>query len=666
MPTLLTEVVGTPIGPHLAEVRENGNGRLRYYVLHPNYRHPVTGAWTRVKPEIKTADAGDKCRYKCSSAGMLYGFDNDSIGIKRRSDGMQFVLRPLFLTAFNNPTKAEITAGKVEDAKPATALRMVNTPNWIGVEWEGWFTKARIRARIDEGGELHVKHKLDKSLAALGKRYVGTVWQANDPAMLNELLADAEHGCKLLPLTVNGKYYIVEYLDVSEFTVCDTDGSPTGQTQDVEHDYTTISGNLTANLDLQGGATYYLTALCNLGTWNVTSTTASASAHVTIKTNGTSGFRVNGTGTWNVSWVDFTSRNDDSLGEIIVGSTGNPSPADQTVAYLSSSAASSVTMSNWTLRYCAPVSAGQAIGWTATAACLWTLTNGYIDYVIISSSVSLWMTPIIGYGGTTVRYGGRITITNLLIDNNCACYNSIYGTVITIATSLGTTLTNVTARPGGVWLRGISYTTAMDNAPSTFTNCVADITTDLNPTKGAIVFMSTTAGITITCTAKHCFIRNTIGHGFVRYYTAGTAFNVSLIDSCITGCTGTNAAGVANGGAGGTLTHMYNDYWNNTKNCFEALHATEITTNPALGNLPVGCTIDTSLCNRPDGYAIGGFEKNGSDTYDNLGVDEAVYSATGKRYQGADKITMGPMYALARFKPDMVPILTAKAMMGGR
>jgi hypothetical protein len=106
-----------------------------------------------------------------------------------------------------------------------------------------------------------------------------------------------------------------------------------------------------------------------------------------------------------------------------------------------------------------------------------------------------------------------------------------------------------------------------------------------------------------------------------------------------------------------TFSHTYNDYWNNTSNCSEALHGTEITTNPSLGNLPTGCVIDTATCNRPDGYAISGYDMNGSDTFDNLGIDEAVYTGSGYRYAGTKNIQMGPEYALSTF-PETFGICT--------
>jgi len=56
---------------------------------------------------------------------------------------------------------------------------------------------------------------------------------------------------------------------------------------------------------------------------------------------------------------------------------------------------------------------------------------------------------------------------------------------------------------------------------------------------------------------------------------------------------------------------------------------------------------------------------NGSDTFDNLSIDETVYTSTGYRYAGTKNVTMGPMYALSTFPESIVLISPDKGTMDG-
>ena len=88
-----------------------------------------------------------------------------------------------------------------------------------------------------------------------------------------------------------------------------------------------------------------------------------------------------------------------------------------------------------------------------------------------------------------------------------------------------------------------------------------------------------------------------------------------------------------------------------------------VAANPQLGNLPAGCVIDTANCPFPDGYAVLGFSLNGSDTFEALGIDSKVYSATGRVYRPWQKVTMGAQYALLRFiRPPRTQFIAPQPM----
>jgi len=385
----------------------------------------------------------------------------------------------------------------------------------------------------------------------------------------------------------------------------------------------TISGDLTEALDLVGGNTYSLTALCNLGSYNVTSTTVGPNSRVTVKTNGTSGFRINSTGTWNTSYIDFTSKNDLSRGED-VGGSGSPAAGDQTVGYLiqTGTSASSITMSNFTVNYCTPATQTPAIGHLANSTSTpWTLTNGRFSYVTVANGTGD-ATVIIGTAGPSSVFIGNVALTNVHVDDTCQI-NQTTGSAAIRVLNYGTlSLTDVTVRYTGTGNRSIeTYCNS-----GTHTINMTNVTSDAKSSSGIYsgVFFNCN-GVVENITISRCFMRNSTGHGFNFFNNGGTQ-TATIINSLITGCSTGGTYGVYRSLGSASVTHTYNDYYDNANNCFEALHGTEKTTNPGLANLPAGCVIKTSTCDRPDGYAITGYDKNGSDTFDNLVVNEAVYS----------------------------------------
>jgi len=146
------------------------------------------------------------------------------------------------------------------------------------------------------------------------------------------------------------------------------------------------------------------------------------------------------------------------------------------------------------------------------------------------------------------------------------------------------------------------------------------------------------------------------GSGTMRRCTfcaSRTGFSIDNAGSTydITNCAfGTGTTGINK--TNGTLTTDYNVIGATTPISGQALGAHDIAADPDLGNLPTGCVIDTALCPFADGYAVRNLaacDMRGSDSYDALGKDEAIYTATGYRYAGDDNVTPGAMYGLSAF-----------------
>jgi len=639
----------TPVDHDTAEVRDE-QARLRYTVVHPHWYDTVAGKYTKAIPAVVAADVGDGAGYKTVGAMDKYGFAQLDwiVGIKSRATGKQYLTKPYALTRHNGAhTNAAITKGIYEYAKPADAF---GQELGRAAKWGGIFRDVDIRAEVSGGGALAIQHTWHKEACDESEWY-GVIWEVDCTAAeyLTLIQPDGPHDTRLQPYVTEDKLQcIVEYFSVEQFRELDADGKPTGRLVDITHDYTTISVNLAAALALAADTTYYLTALCNLGTYNVTSTSTLGHEAI-IKTNAAYGFRVNSTGTWNVSYVKFTSKNDDTIGEAIAGSSGSPAAADQTVGYVQASGtgATSVASSHVSFNYCTPASNSTVYGWTANKSTR-TFTDTDISFRNIAVTVNAGGLCYGSYNSTN----GAVTVDGLSIDSTVTT-NQGAGMIRIRNVAANCSITNVTNLPDSSvnYSFGIIFVANVNGVVFTAKNCVCGMSLTGN---ALYLHQCVTAGVTATVNYSNCLaVKKGAGNanGFQSSKTAGTV-NYSIIDSICLDC----VTGVSNGG-GDTVTHTYNDYYGCTANAFEALTASEITTNPALGNLPAGCVIDTATCNRPNGYAVTGFEMNGSDTFDNLTIDEAVYTSTGWKHAGTKLVTMGPMYALTTF-PEVITSLT--------
>lgn len=627
------------------EVRDK-TGKLRYTEIHPAYFDAATAQYVKAVPTVAEAAPEDPAEYKTVGAMDKYGFSQDGwiIGIKSRSTGTQYLTRPYALTRHDGKhTNDNITKGIYEYAQPATAF---GQEEGRAAKWAGIFKDCEIRAEVSDGGALAVQHTWRKE-AVDGSEWYGVIWEVDCKAedYLALIQPDGPHETRLQPYVTDKGQYIVEYFPLSVFQTKDSEGTITG-VSDVTHDYTTLNAGLSANLDLARGSTYYLTANVTLGTYNVTS--SGSSGRVTVKTSGAVGFQVNSTGTFNVSYIDFTSKNDDTLGETISGSTGSPAIGDQTVSYVlcNGTGTTSITVSEITSRYTSvAASAGIfAISATATGR-TFSITNLTLYYNTVTNGSGFF----VGGGNND---SSSWAINGLVIGNTNTC--SATATAIGCLIRTTSTFQNIHISLSSSYILGNGLY-VLHRATSTAT--VTNVNTDSKFGLYAVYMRTWNTGVTGTSTVQRCTLSagsQSGSYGVYSVVTTGDANNVTLKDCIIMNTTN----GVGKSGTGASVTHTYNAYYNNSSaDCFEALTASEQTgIDPQLGNLPTGATIAAGFA-IPNGYAVGNLalEFDGSDTFDNLSIDETQYSATGYRYAGTKNITPGIQYQLSAF-PESITV----------
>ena len=417
--------------------------------------------------------------------------------------------------------------------------------------------------------------------------------------------------------------------------------------------YTTLSAGLAADLVLVRGQTYYLTANITLGAYNVT--TSGSSGRVTIKTDGTHQFQLNSTGTFIVDSIDLTSKNDDTKGESIAGSSGSPAAGDQTVGYVNQTGAATtaISMTNAWVYYCS-ITNGVIIGiyQVSSAGSTLTLVNGGMKYCAAAIGVNGY-TPFIGQYTTTAINYGAITLTNWNVDNTNTINSATYGLVVCDIGGLGNvTITNCSFTPAGSCMAAVCLSMA-GTAAITITNSLIVSNSPVAAGGGAIGLVQINervAGKTLTTTISNSIISNTgTGHG-IHISQLGGTHTAAVINDIITGCAGGTAVGLYKSDTP-SITHTYNDYYGNTTNAFEALAGSETTANPILGKLPSGAVINTATCPFPDGYAVRNQALGGASSASiaALGFDATLNTPTGYRYDPYRIPPPGIMYAVTQF-----------------
>jgi hypothetical protein len=421
---------------------------------------------------------------------------------------------------------------------------------------------------------------------------------------------------------------------------------------------------LGADSVLQGDSTYYLSGNVTLGARNITSN-ATAAHHATVKTDGTHQFQLNGAGSFVVSYVDFTSRNNDTLGSAIPGSSHTPATGDQTPGYVlrvTGAISTSVISIDHALVSYATVTASPVLGGNTNSVAAFTLTNSELQKCTVNATAAYC--GLLGYNVSA--YGGSFTLRNVKIGPTNTVGNTSYGMAVCAYATYGNVIIDgLYLAFAGSGTNGLWLTSTLPTSTDSIKNSIIVGGTAVADNRG-LVAVRDQASITATWTIINNTISNTsTGHGLYFDRLLGGTLVAAVANNIIYGCAGASAKGLNRYTATGTtITHTYNDYSGNTANAYEALGATEITTNPALGNLPTGVVIDAANCPFPNGYAAGlAIQKTGSNTFTALGIDTTVSTGTGYKYSGSDTITPGIDYTVTGFAPS-APVASSVTISG--
>jgi hypothetical protein len=673
MPAIITKIIID--GMKTAIVRD---GKHAYYEVGGdiNIRNELTD---KLEPVSITAVAADKIADKCDvkTSGTKYkcGYSTKDLGIKDRTTGKTIVVEPYRIVGLVID-KDKIGYEVIETAN--TTGKTLSSDNAVSL-----FKYCTLKyVPINSG--VAVRHSYKKELAKdfPQYKYYGMLWRCGDKDVLKHIEGDdSVHHTDMMP--VDGGF--IEYFSVDcfhdqnpETGVCD------GPLHDVVHNYSTVGGTLGADTEYTAG-TYYVTSTVNTAAYTLTFNCAAGnivikpntalSATTVIVNIGTANGKVltSNTGTYKVI---FTSMNDDAKGETIAGSSGSPATDDIHGRVIG------VNVNNATLT-CDNVEVWYSAGALgiisyslngATSSSPMTLSRITFKYCTINNTYNYLKAYIGQYRYLTAI--GAMALSNISIDNTNKLEHDTFACAVYMGTdgAASFSLTNSYFEPvttacaaGMIYLRKLltgtrikgcyfrstitgvtSYQSILrmhfltsDVSDVVVENCIfdslgSDVTTKFNQ-----LYISTaTGGTTTDVIFRNCLWLN---HSTSADATSAVIYTITATDGTM------------------NLSLLNCDFYNyvSAYKIREGayLNLTEtgtITADPQLSTVPAGSTI---LATSPfSGKSVvvtnlAALEKQGSDTFDNLSWDEAVYSATGYGYAGTDLVTPGLMIEWSTFVP---------------
>lgn len=414
-----------------------------------------------------------------------------------------------------------------------------------------------------------------------------------------------------------------------------------------------VGGNLTENTTWNTGC-YYLISDINLGAYNLILNCANGP--IDIKTAGGYKINLNGTGacstanTSSSNSVIFTSKNDNSR-SIAPTSTGDPAMGDQTVSYVYSTGAGNLNINNFECRYSTSTSGGVIFNAPSSDALdkVVTIQNGRLKYCKQTASAY----GLLGGNFAATTKCKSITYDNISVDTTNKTVAGSYVIMFT-PTVESQKLTNSYLRVHAPR----QATVAQRNGSCLIKNSIlaGDSTT-------FGLYAYSTAGTNLDTVTNSILIGNSMTantRGIVTQQGGGTV-NVQVKNSTIYNWNGTGAIGVSTQ-YGGTIGHTYNNYYGNTSNAFEALHASEKTLDPQFTTLPTNRVLSSSSV-LPNGFIVGNpsLKKQGSGTFSALTIDTVKYTQTGYLQRQTDTVTPGIYYDLTYLR-DAGPTITAQPL----
>jgi len=448
--------------------------------------------------------------------------------------------------------------------------------------------------------------------------------------------------------------------------------------------YTTLDASYSSPLTLTTG-TYYISADVDMTNIDLTKRKIVfdlSNGDIVLKRNGDVSFN-------NVHEIDtipsgtnqiyYTVKDDDTIGETIIDSSGSPSA-------IGGQLADNIIAGFVDLRY-------MEIRWGSTQFIKFSSTPGhYLGYLTFKNcSYSLvtdnYVIMNTGYSTVTQLHnftfkstdGNSLTGATGFLSFNCR--TSVHDIIITGAnTTISTGIITETLYGGSTLQRynikiinsnvGYGYRTGdvrrlTFNTAGDFLNCHCNIAVYTGDrgyfTVKNCLFdgsVSTIGGFGTNTTgaraywwlkAYNCVFDNCINAIYDKATHISHTF-VAYADDCIF----TNNYRTCYRYFGNILLNIhtanncgfYNNTFNQVLNNFNPINA-----NPQFINAQYGCTIK-HVFPLPDGYFVGNivdYEQRGSNTFDALLIDETQYTATGKEYEGTDYITPGINYQVEEF-----------------
>lgn len=600
-------------------------GQHKYFIVDPDLNLNIDGKLIPTDTTEIPGTTEDACDKKSKFTKRKCGISNNgkTIGIKRRHDDKQFLVTVSELIGFN-------------DIK--FAFSAVSIPMDGYVEFSQDFKSHGIENHCKFNKSLIEDHPF---------KYYGIKYTVNDMDVLREIKPDDT--TKFL----EGNKEFIEYFSDEEFKTQDGDGEYGLPYHDYENNYSTVAAGLVSDTTWTTG-TYYLTALVLLGVWNLTLDAVGGA--IVIKTDTNKSLNPNGTGnllTVNTSItnkVHFTSKNDNSLGETIGGSSGAPAKGDQDSAYIiTTGTGSEVNLDYVEAWYCESVFG--IFHWQHTTDRVTnhiTLNHITLKYCGIPAGLSYLVSFIGSY--RYLKSVGDVDIQNISIDTTNSIKDNAkgYGIYINEAQTLSMQNIYVDIDSTNEAFRGISIVDIETDSTATFKNIFCRC-----KSAAMCFYIAQQTAHVVTWDVYNCIADNNAGTGTYSFYAdrnAGTV-TINLYNNIFLNASAGGAAGART--VADTINEGNNGFYNNTANSVGFIPTNPILADPQLGG-PGGTIADGYFL--PAGFAVGNlvdYEKQGSDTFDNLSIDESIYTMTGLAYAGGDKVTPGCYYEMAVFNENI-------------
>lgn len=442
----------------------------------------------------------------------------------------------------------------------------------------------------------------------------------------------------------------------------------------------TLLADFTGNTTLTAG-TYWMPYDINCNGYTLTFNCADGP--IVIKRAGDYSFAftstVNTTNSTSTNKVYWTDKNDDTIGETISGSTGTPVKSGlvfNSIYNVGYTFTANFTATYWEIRYanskqfiyCATAAATKSFQYITWKNCDYastiviinakgnsgastggtfryfsfdstnTLTGSsyllymtgwdwsYIDYITIENANS--STACIQASGHTAYLGDSSGLNYIKI-KNAGYYgvllNDFRGTTTPLKINYSSSTFYCSALSGA----GISVA---------FYDCLFD--SALTGYSTIAIGVGTPGGASAYIRAYNCSFKTYTN----AIFKAGLQYNTTLncIFSNITEIFSANPT---------TQSNNYNGVHSSGVTYYSG-GANDISADPVFANYDKRATIDSTLniYGHADGYfaSATAYQKTGSDTYDNLSIDETVYSPCGCRRYGTDKVNPGIYYKFSQ------------------